>query len=233
MDFMFAPTEAVWLLALIYQPVVLIYYIFNDQARKPYVDLEGARRERVSRVLRPITNIFSLSLSCFTLVVLSKILLMNVYGLEALIYMLGGLLLMTLVMIAYLASFFEALNAKQLVFFTSFVVGAIITYAILIPSGFSLEGFYDGEFYEFIIPFLFPGLFGFIAFVIFVLALYTIKKMGKAKNTIQKLSQPLWNKRSVIRKIFGFYFHLIIWIFLVLETLLNQSGYSILSWVII
>ena len=230
MDFIFAPNEAVWLLALIYQPIVLIYYVCNDEARKPYVENEEVRREHISKILRPIGNIFSLSISGFTVVVLSKILMMNVYGLETLVYWLGALLLMILVTVAYMASFLAYLNIKKLVYFSAFLIGAIITYAVVIPSGLPLENLYSGEFSEFIIPFLVPGLIGFMAFFICVLSLYVIKKIGKAETFTKKISQPLWDKRGAVTKIFGFYFHLIIWSFLVLETFLNQAGYTIFSW---
>ncbi len=229
MDYMFAPSEAVWLLALIYQPIVLIYYIINDEARKPDTNVEGERRAGGPGTLRSIVNIFSLSLSGFTIVAFSKILLMNVFGIEALIYMLGNLLLLVLMTIAYMASFFATLNAKKLVYFVAFLIGAIITYAVIIPS-WTIEGLYNGEFYQLIIPFLLPGFIGFAAFVIFVLTIHVLNKMGKATIIIEKISQPLWDKRRVIKKVFGFYFHLIIWIFLVFETALNQSGYTIFSW---
>ena len=229
MDFIFAPNEAVWLLALFFQPIVLFYYVCNDEARKPYVANEEVRREHISKVLRPIGNIFSLSLSGFTIVILLKALLMNVYGLETLVYWLGDLLLMILVTVAYMASFLAYLNIKKLVYFSAFLIGTIITYAVVIP--FELfESLYSGEFSEFIIPFLVPGLIGFMAFFICVLTLYVIKKIGKAESFIEKMSKPLWDKRGAVTKIFGFYFHLIIWSFLVLETFLNQVGYTIFSW---
>lgn len=225
MDFMFAPHEAVWLLALIYQPVVLIYYIINDQARKIEISIKPK-----SKKYRSVAQIFSLSLSGFTLVVLSKILLMNVYGIESLVFMLGALILMTAVATAYITSFFSTLNAKKLIFFSAFVIGAVITYTLIIPSGLPLEQIYNDEFAEFITPLMFPGLIGFTAFAIVALTLYILKKTGKGTRLVQKMSQPLWDKRKATQKIFGFYFHLIIWIFLVLETFLNQAGYTILSW---
>ncbi len=227
---MFAPNEAVWLLALIFQPIVLIYYICNDEARKPYIGNEEIPREYITKVLRPIGNIFSLSISAFTILVLFKILLMNVYGFETLVYWLSALLLMILMTVAYMASFLAYLNLKKLIYFGAFLIGAIITYAVLLPLGPSLESLYSGEFSEFIIPFFVPGLIGFTAFLICAIPVYVLKKMGKAKSFVEKMSQPLWDKRGSVTKIFGFYFHLIIWGFLVLETSLNQAGYTLFSW---
>ncbi len=227
---MFATTETVWLLALIYQPIVLIYYICNDEARNPNLLYELERKSHSLRILRPITQIFSLSLFAFIVVVFSKILLMYIYGLEVLRYFLSGLLLTLILSVGYMTSFFADLNGKKLVYFAAFVIGALLTYAFIIPSGLPLGEFYSGEFSELIVPLILPGFIGFIPFILVIILLVILKRMGKADQFVQKISHPFWDKRKAVNRVFGFYFHLIIWGLLVLETILNQSGYTLLSW---